>query len=201
MLIARGVGILRSDRKASARHDAVFVSILKFDALNEVAVGIFENDQLVCDDAVDYFLFLPLGDVVERCGFVQLIYATAVSLSSVEHLVYVGLLAAAGVLVARSEGSKKIHFDLWRDLVLLTNTHLSDRVELLAAIALDQMEVRPYLPIDLFPRNTVGLPDESYEFFQIPVAVNYVFCPHLAIAVDEIRALAACEYLSLLLRK
>lgn len=174
---------------------------MKFDALDEVAVGIFENDQLVCDDAIDYLFLLHLGDVVERCGFVQLVHAPAVSLGSVEHLVYVSLLAAAGVLVARSEGSKKIHLDLWRGLVLLANTHLSDGVELLAAIALDQVEVRPDLPVDLLPRNTIGLPDEGYEFFQIPVAVDHVFRPHLAVAVDEIRALAACKYLSLLLGK
>jgi hypothetical protein len=85
--------------------------------------------------------------------------------------------------------------------VLLADAHLCDRVKLLAAITLDQMEIGPDLPVDFFPRDTIGFTDKSYEFFQIPVSVDDVLCPHLAVAVYEVRALATCEYLALLLGK
>lgn len=83
MLGARGVGLLGGYGESSAGHDAVFVLILQFYALDEVTVGILENDQLVCDNAVDDLLLLRLGNVVKRGGFVKLVDAPAVPFSSI----------------------------------------------------------------------------------------------------------------------
>lgn len=83
----------------------------------------------------------------------------------------------------------------------LASAHFCDGVELLASVALDQVEVGPDLPVDLFPGDAVSLTDEGHEFFQIPVAVNHVLCPHLAVAVYEVRTLATGQNLSLLLRE
>lgn len=83
----------------------------------------------------------------------------------------------------------------------LAGTHLGDGIELLAAVALDQVQVRPDLPVDFLPRNTVCFSHKSDELFQIPVPVNYVLCSHLAVAVNEVCALAASQYFTLLLGK
>lgn len=85
--------------------------------------------------------------------------------------------------------------------MLLADAHLGDRVELLAAVALDQVEVRPDLPVNFFPGDAVGFANEGYEFFQIPVSIDDVLRPHLAVAVDKVGALTASEHLALLLSK
>jgi len=85
--------------------------------------------------------------------------------------------------------------------VRLAGTHLGDGIELLAAVTLDQVQVRPDLPVDFLPRNTVCFSHKSNELFQIPVPVNYVLCSHLAVAINEVCALAASQYFALLLRK
>ena len=80
-----------------------------------------------------------------------------------------------------------------------TEAHLRDRIELHATFALDQVQVGPNLPIDLFPGNTVGFSDKSYEFLKIPVFINYMLCSHLAVRIDKTGTFTAREYLALFL--
>jgi len=80
-----------------------------------------------------------------------------------------------------------------------TVTHFSDWVVVLAAIATDQIEVGPDFPIYFLPRDAVGLSDEGYELLKVPVAVNDVLSPHLAVRINQLAASPAAEHLSLFL--
>ena len=61
------------------------------------------------------------------------------------------------------------------------------------------MKVGPYLPIDLFPGDTIGFSDVSYEFFEIPCFVNNVLCSHLTIGVNKRCTFPAAQHLPLFL--
>lgn len=77
--------------------------------------------------------------------------------------------------------------------------HLRNMVVLLAPVTLKQVQVRPDLPVNLTPRDTVGFTHKGHEFLEIPVLIHYVFSPHLPVAVNEVRALVATQHLSLFL--
>lgn len=106
MLLARGIGFLRRYSHARARDYAIFVLFLQTDALDEVAVGVLQDDQLVRDYAVDNLFLFGLRHVIEHGCLVQLVHAPAVPFCTVEHLVHIRLLAAAWILVAGSEGAE-----------------------------------------------------------------------------------------------
>ena len=82
-----------------------------------------------------------------------------------------------------------------------TVTHLSDWVVVLASFALDQMEIRPDLPVDLFPADAVGFPHERHELLQVPIPINQVLCSHFAVCVDETGATFARKHFALLFRE
>jgi hypothetical protein len=73
--------------------------LLKFNRVDEGTGWVFENYQLVSNDAVDDLLFFRFLDVVNVACLVQLCLAPVVTLLPVQHLVDVGLLFAAAVLV------------------------------------------------------------------------------------------------------
>ena len=80
-------------------------------------------------------------------------------------------------------------------------SHLCDRVVLNATVTLDEVQVRPDLPVDFFPGNSIGLSDEGHKFLKVPILVNHVLSPHLAVRVNEASAFSAAENFSLLFRK
>ena len=76
--------------------------------------------------------------------------------------------------------------------------HFGNWVVLLAATTAHQVEMRPDFPIDLLPRNSVGLAHEGDELFQVPVAVNDVLGSHLSVDVNERGALCTGQNFALL---
>jgi len=79
--------------------------------------------------------------------------------------------------------------------------HLRDWVVLLTAVAADEVQVGPNLPVDLLPADSEGFSHVSDKLLQIPVPVNHVFGAHLAVGIDRLLAVVAGENLPLLLRK
>jgi len=77
--------------------------------------------------------------------------------------------------------------------------HFGDGVKLLAPLALEDVQVRPHLPVDLLPRDAVSLAHESHELLQVPRAVDDVLGADLARVVDHGAALGAREHLALAL--
>ena len=80
-----------------------------------------------------------------------------------------------------------------------TVTHFSDWVVVLTAIATDQIEVGPDFPIYFLPRDAIGFSNEGYELLKVPVAVNDVLSPHLAVRINQLATSPAAEHLALLL--
>jgi len=64
-----------------------------------------------------------------------------------------------------------------------TEAHLCNWVELHAALTFDQVQVRPHLPIDFLPRDTVGLSHKGNEFLKIPVFIDNMFGSHLTVRI------------------
>jgi hypothetical protein len=85
--------------------------------------------------------------------------------------------------------------------VILAVAHFRNRVVLVAAGALQQMQMRPNLPVDLLPRNPVGLPYVSYELLQVPFLVYNVLSSLLAMIVNKDFALGTAKVLPLALSK
>lgn len=85
--------------------------------------------------------------------------------------------------------------------MLLAGTHLRNGVVLLTATAVDQIQVRPDLPVDFFPRNAVRFSDKSHELLQVPTFVDHVFGPNLAVRVHKGGSFAAGEDLALIFRE
>lgn len=80
-------------------------------------------------------------------------------------------------------------------------THLCYRVVLLASIASDQIQIRPDLPVNFFPADSVGFSDKSYELLKVPVPIDHMFSAHLTVCVDTLKSFSACQNLSLLFSK
>ena len=80
-------------------HVPVLQLLLKFDRVDEGASRVFENYQLVSNDAVDDLLLFGFLYVVNVASLVQLCLAPVITFLPVQHLVDVGLLFAASVLV------------------------------------------------------------------------------------------------------
>ena len=72
-----------------------------------------------------------------------------------------------------------------------TIAHLRNRIEFHATLALDQVQIGPDLPIDLFPTNSVSFTHECDKLFQVPILIDHMLGSHLAIAVDKAGTLAA----------
>ena len=66
-----------------------------------------------------------------------------------------------------------------------TVSHFSDMKELPTHAAAENVEVRPYLPIDLLPRNSICFSYISYELLQIPFLINNMFGSNLTMGIDK----------------
>ena len=69
--------------------------------------------------------------------------------------------------------------------MILAIAHLSQLKILLALAALENVEIRPDLPIYLLPRYPIALPHMSNEFLKVPLPVNHVFCPLLSMSINK----------------
>jgi hypothetical protein len=70
-------------------------------------------------------------------------------------------------------------------------------IEHVASSTFENVEIRPYFPIDFPPRNPISFSDKSYKLFEIPRLVNDMLRPYLAIGIDIGLSLCAMEYFSL----
>lgn len=73
----------------------------------------------------------------------------------------------------------------YRFIMILAIAHLSQLKILLALAALENVEIRPDLPIYLLPRYPIALPHMSNEFLKVPLPVNHVFCPLLSMSINK----------------
>ena len=150
------------------------------------------------DDTVyDLFLF-RLDYIIYVASLMELGLAAVIALLTVKDLIYTDCLITAGVLVLGAQRRRR-HLDLGRRLMETAESHLSNRVVLHATVTFDEVQIGPDLPVDLLPGNTVGLTDEGYELLKIPIFVDDMLGPHLAVRVDKAGSLAAGKDLSLLL--
>lgn len=149
------------------------------------------------DDSVDNSLLFVFWNSIDVAGAVELGLTSTFPLGPVEHLVDVHALSTAFVFV--SANCAQPHFGSGGLRMKATVTHLCDRVVVLTAIAPNKIKVGPDFPVNFFPRYTVSLSYEGYELLQVPVAVNDVLSPHLAICINQLVPCPAAEYLALLL--
>ena len=80
-------------------------------------------------------------------------------------------------------------------------THLCYWVVLLASITSDQIQIRPDLPVNFFPADSVGFSYKSYELLKVPVSIDHMLSAHLTICVDTLESFSACQNLSLFFRE
>ena len=57
-------------------------------------------------------------------------------------------------------------------------------IEHVAALTLEDVEVRPDLPVDLSPRYPVSFSDKGHKLLEVPRPVNDVLGSYLAVMVD-----------------
>ena len=103
------------------------------------------------DDTVDDLLFLIFWNVIDVPSFMKLCLAATIAFCSVQYLIDVNLVVAARIFIRRSERPVKVHLDFRCDRMVPTVSHLCNRVVFMASITLDEVQVGPDLPVDLFP--------------------------------------------------
>ena len=57
-------------------------------------------------------------------------------------------------------------------------------IEHVASTTFENIKIRPNLPIDFPPRNSVSFSDKSYKLFKIPRFINNMLGPYLSIRID-----------------
>ena len=65
--------------------------------------------------------------------------ATNISFSPIKNLVDIYLFLTAIVVVHGAKGTRRVHFNFRASIVVATESHLSNWVELLASVALQQL--------------------------------------------------------------
>lgn len=75
--------------------------------------------------------------------------------------------------------------------------HLRDVVEIVAPLTSEYLKVRPDLPVDFPPRNSISFPNKGYEFFEIPRSINNVLCSNLSVIINIGFSLGAVKHFSL----
>ena len=104
---------------------------------------------------------------------------------------------AAWVLVIGPKRPIQRHFDLGWFGVDMAVAKLWNVVIALASLTFENVKIGPDLPVDLTPRNSIGLSNKSNEFLQIPSSVHHVLRPDLAVVVDVWFTLGAVQDLTL----
>ena len=70
-------------------------------------------------------------------------------------------------------------------------------IEDIASVTLKHLQVRPHLPVDLSPGDSVGFSNEGDEFLQVPRSVDDVLGSDLSVIIYVALGFAAVKYLSL----
>jgi len=138
---------------------------------------------------------------VDRYSLMKLGLASVRSLVSVKHFINIKLLLTTRKFVRWAKWTMKIHFDLRSSCVVPTIAHLSNWVIVLASITLKHVQIWPHLPVDLFPRYSIGFSNVGDEFFKIPITINDMFSAHLPIAVDKVLSFPTRKNFTLLFCK
>ena len=79
----------------------------------------------------------------------------------------------------------------------VTVAHLADVVEDIALITFEDIEVRPDLPVNLSPGDSVSFSYKGHKLLKIPSSVHNMLSSDLAVTVYESFGLGALENLSL----
>lgn len=95
----------------------------------------------------------------------------------------------------------KSHFDLRLLFVDMAVAHFRDVVVLVASITLEDVKIRPDLPIYLSPGDPIGLSDKSYEFLEVPGFIDNVLCSDLTVIINIRFGLGTMEDLPLVHRE
>ena len=61
---------------------------------------------------------------------------------------------------------------------------LRNMVEEPAALAFEDVEVAPHLPVYFPPRNPVSLSDKGYKFLEVPRSIDNMFGSNLTVIVN-----------------
>ena len=114
------------------------------------------------NDPINNLLLLALWHVVDVTSLMQLGLTSIVTFLAVEKLIYTDGFLTARILVLRAKRRRR-HLDLCRLLMEATVAHFSYWIVLCAPLTLNEVQVGPDLPIDLFPTDSVGFTDEGDE--------------------------------------
>lgn len=82
--------------------------------------------------------------------------------------------------------------------MLLAGAHFCDGVKFLTPSAVDQIQVRPHLPIDLFPADAVRFANKRHKLLQVPTFVDYVLRTNLAVRIHKSCPFPTRKYLALI---
>ena len=152
----------------------------------------------MCDNSVDDFLLFFFWHIIDGSRLMELCLTSSVSFDTIKDLVDINLLVTAAVVVHRTKWSRGIHLDFGACIMVAAETHLCNWIVLLASATLKKLQVWPDLPIDLFPRNSISFSDKGYKFFQIPVFIDHMTCPHLTVRINKVGSFSAGKDFALL---
>ena len=97
---------------------------------------------------------------------------------------YIKFFFATGVLVIRSKRSIQTHFDNWWFSMYMTVSQLRNMKIVGTPFTLEYVQIRPYLPVDFSPGNSVCFSHKSNEFLQVPSSIHHMFCSNLSVIVN-----------------
>ena len=81
----------------------------------------------------------------------ELSLTAMVTLNAIQHLIDIDLVTAAAIIIHGTEGPSTIDLYLGAGLMVTTESHLCNRVELLTPITFEQVQVGPHLPVNFLP--------------------------------------------------
>lgn len=64
-------------------------------------------------------------------------------------------------------------------------------------IAFEKVKIRPDLPVDFLPRDSIGFTHIGNELFQIPFFIHHMLCSMLPVIINEKLSLRTAEILAL----
>jgi len=109
----------------------------------------------------------------------------------------IAFLFTTGILVIWSKRSVKCHLYFWLLLVHMAVAHLRDVVEDIATVTLEDVEVRPHLPVDFSPWYSICFSNEGYKLLEVPGSIDNMLSSDLAVIINICFSLATMKHLSL----
>jgi len=137
------------------------------------------------DNSVCYLLFFGWINLEWFGNFMNHNFTSVLWLGIlIQNLDDVKFFFTASKLVIRTKRSMKRHLNFRLLLMHMTISHLCNMIIDVTSLTPEYVQVRPNLPIDLTPWNSVSFSNESYKFLKIPSSINDVFCSNLSVIVD-----------------